>query len=363
MGITRIAIAYNNPEIARFGARNELAAVMGVLDSVRAVEKALHDLEYNVVMLPLSPPESEIKPKLAALNVDLIFNLFEGFDYCSETEALLPKEAEELRIPYTGCPSKALRLALDKAKAKELMKSAGIKTSDYQVLTQDTIHQFKLNFPCIVKPRSEDASHGLNESSVVNNEAELERQVKLVSEAFGGEALVEEFIDGREFNSTGMGNTDIVVLPISEIVYNLPENLPRLLTFAAKWEENSVYFEGTKPVCPARITSLQKQRITQIVQNTFRLFECRGYARVDLRMDRKGNFYVIELNPNPDITPDNGTARHAAASGMMYTEFIEKLIKLALERTYEYEQYPSVISSRQTSGDDNFALYTRIPSP
>jgi D-alanine-D-alanine ligase len=359
---TRIAIVYNNPEIARFGAMNEQIAVMGVLDSVHAVEKALTELAYNVTLLPLSPPASEIKFKLAASSTDLIFNLFEGFDYCSETEALLPEAAEELKIPYTGCPSAALRTALDKAKAKELMKSAGIRTSDFQLLSLDTINQFRLNFPCIVKPRSEDASHGLNESSVVKDKLELERQVKLVAEAFGGEALVEEFIGGREFNSTGMGNEDVVVLPISEIVYSLPEHLPRLLTFAAKWEENSIYFKGTTPVCPARITSLQKQRITQIVQDSFRLFNCRGYARVDLRMDRKGNFYVIEMNPNPDITPGNGTARHAEATGITYTEFVNKIILLALERKYDHNQYSSVLPGRQASDNDDFASYARIPS-
>ncbi len=359
----RVAIVYNEPITSRFGAMDEAIAVLGVLDAVYAVEKALNELDYEVVLLPLSPPADEIKTKLASLHVSLIFNLFEGFDDCSETEALVPEAAEELGIPYTGCPGNTLRLALDKAKAKALLKSAGIRTSDFQVLTPATIHKFSMNFPCIVKPRSEDASHGLSEASVVRDEAALRRQVELVSRAFGGDALVEEFIDGREFNSTGMGNTNPIVLPISEIEYYLPENLPRLLTFAAKWEENSEYFKGTKPVCPGRITTAQKRAIGQIVLKTFALFECRGYARIDLRMDSKGNFHVIEINPNPDITPGNGTARHAEATGMPYTEFIEKIIQLALERANEYTQYSPYTSSRQTSGDDDSALYARIPSP
>jgi len=359
----RIAITYNHPETARFGAMNEAIAVIGVLDAVYAVEKALNELEYEVVLLPLSPPASELKSKLASLNANLIFNLFEGFDDSSETEALLPEAAEELGIPYTGCPAKALRLALDKAKAKDILKSAGIKTPDYQVLTPDTIHEFRLNFPCIIKPRSEDASHGLSEASVVRNIEALQKQVQFISRAFGGNALVEEFIDGREFNSTGIGNINPVVLNISEIIYDLPSNLPRLLTFSAKWEENSVYFVGTKPVCPARINAAQKRRIGHIVLDTFRLFGCRGYARIDLRMDSKGDFHVIEVNPNPDITPGNGTARHAEATGMTYTEFIDKIIILALERVYEYNQYPSDAPVRQTTGDGNFALYARIPSP
>jgi D-alanine-D-alanine ligase len=358
----RVAVVYNKPETSRFGVMNEILAVIGVLDAVHAVEKALIDLDYEVVLLPLSPPAEEIKPQLASLNANLIFNLFEGFDDCSETEALVPEAADELGIPYTGCSGNTLRQALDKAKAKTMLKSAGIRTPNFQVLTPATIPEFKLNFPCIIKPRSEDASHGLSEASVVRDEETLIKQVEVISKAFGGDALVEEFIDGREFNSTGLGNTEPVILPISEIEYHLPENLPRLLTFAAKWEEDSVYFIGTKPVCPARITPTQKRRISQIVTRTFHLFNCRGYVRVDLRMDTKGDFHVIEVNPNPDITPGNGTARHAEAIGITYTDFIKKIISLALERTYEY-QYSLYAPNRQTSSDNNSALYARIPSP
>lgn len=360
---TRIAIVYNKPETSRYGMMGEAIAVLGVLESVQAVEKALNELNYEVVLLPLSPPTSEIKSSLAAQGASVIFNLFEGFEDSPATEALVPEAAEELGIPYTGCPSKTLRLALDKAQSKALLKSAGIRTSDYQVLTPATVNEFRMSFPCIVKPRAEDASHGLTEMSVVHSPEALKRQVELMSSAYGGDALVEEFIDGREFNSTGMGNLEPVVLPISEIEYHLPENLPRLLTFAAKWEENSLYFQGTKPVCPARITAAQKRQIQQTVIKTFRLFECRGYARVDLRMDARGNFYVIELNPNPDITPGNGTARHAEATGMAYTEFISKIVQLGLERSGEYSQFAAYASRRQASGDRDSAVYTRIPAP
>jgi D-alanine-D-alanine ligase len=359
----RVAVVYNKPETTRFGALNEAIAVIGVLDAVHAVEKALIDLDYEVILLPLSPPAEEIKIKLASLQAKLVFNLFEGFDDCSETEALVPEACDELGIPYTGCSGNTLRLALDKAQAKKMLKASGIRTPDFQVLTPATLTEFNLIFPCIVKPRSEDASHGLSEASVVRNEEALIRQVKVISDTFGGDALVEEFIDGREFNSTGLGNKDPIILPISEIEYHLPENLPRLLTFAAKWEEDSVYFIGTKPVCPARITPTQKRKIAQIVLRTFHLFDCRGYTRVDLRMDAKGNFHVIEVNPNPDITPGNGTARHAEATGMTYTDFIRKIIQLALERTNEHYQNPVYVSSRQNSSDGNSELYARIPSP
>jgi D-alanine-D-alanine ligase len=357
---TRVTVVYNTPETNRYGPHGEAVAVLGILECVQAVEQALLELQYDVDLLPLSPPASEIKDKLRTLQTSLIFNLFEGFEESPETEALVPEAAEELGIPYTGCPATTLRLALDKGTAKAMLKAAGIRTADFQVLNPSNLREFHMRYPCIVKPRSEDASHGMSEHSVVFDFNALERQVELMCTTYGGDALVEEFIDGREFNATGMGNSDPVVLPASEIQYHLPEGLPRLLTFSAKWEEDSTYFKGTTPVCPAPITNAQRRQIIQTVTKTYRLFGCRGYARVDLRMDANGYFNVIELNPNPDITPGNGTARHAGATGWTYTDFICRVVQLAFEQKDAY--YPVNAKQRQTARDDDSAQYARIPT-
>ena len=123
-------------------------------------------------------------------------------------------------MPFTGCPAEALKLALDKAKTKAVLKSAGINTPDFQLLRPETLSSFRLSYPCIVKPRREDASHGLSAQNVVYDFASLEQQVTAVSRYYGGQALVEHFIDGREFNVSVLGDT---VLPVSEIAYSLPE--------------------------------------------------------------------------------------------------------------------------------------------
>ena len=357
---TRIAIVFNQPDTGKYQARGEAIAVLGVLDCVAAVEKALKEQQYDVTLLPLSPPSSEIKDKIKTVNADVIFNLFEGFEDCPETEALVPEAAENFGIPFTGCSATTLRLALDKGKAKAMMKAAGIKTADFQILTPANLGEFHLKYPCIVKPRAEDASHGLSEASVVHDDAALARQVELMCTAYKGDALVEEFIGGREFNATGMGNSFPIVLPASEIQYYLPDNMPKLLTFAAKWEENSLYFKGTKPVCPAPLTLTQRRQVIQTVVKTYQLFGCRGYARVDLRMDENGLFNVIELNPNPDITPGNGTARHAEATGWSYNDLIDRIVQLALEKP-NVENPPDALS-RQSDRDDDSTCYARIPA-
>ncbi len=344
----RIAIVFNQPEASRYSAMGEQTAVNGVLEAVNAVQSAIKELGHSIVMLPLSPPKETVRDKLASLFVDLIFNLFEGFADSPETEALVPEIADELKIPYTGCPATVLMLALDKARAKALLKSAGVRTPDFQVLDPNNINEFRLIYPCIVKPRAEDASHGLSADSVVNDFETLKRQVAKISASYGGDALVEEFIDGREFNASGFGYRHPYVLPISEMEFSLPDNLPRVLTYDAKWNEDSPYFHATKAVCPANITSAQRRAIATVVLKVFRLFGCRAYARVDMRMDLDGKIHVIEVNPNPDISPGTGAARQSAAAGMSYTGFIGKIIQFTLEQNDESNKHTPLTGNGQT---------------
>ena len=129
-----------------------------------------------------------------------------------------------------------------------------------------------------------------------------------------------------------MGNTTYTALPPSEIVYTLPEGMPKLLTFSAKWETGSVYYLNTQLTCPAKITPAEKRAITQTIIKVYQLFGCKGYARVDMRLDKDGKVNVIEVNPNPDISPGTGAARQADAAGMTYAEFMDKIIQFAYER-------------------------------
>lgn len=345
---THVAIVYNHPCPSRYDDVGEEKAALGVLNAVEAAYQALLELGYYVVRVPLKPPVEQVRRKLKSLDVDLVFNLFEGFCGYPETEALVPEILSENGIPYTGCPGSAISLSLDKAKAKAILKTAGIPTPDFQLLHPRTLHTFQLSYPCIVKPSAEDASHGLSPQSVVDNFAALQKQVQVVSKSFSDGVLVEEFIGGREFNATVLGNSKCTVLPVSEIVYSLPPGMPRILTFAAKWEPESIYFQGTKAVCPANINAEEQVCITETALTVFRLLGCRGYVRVDMRMDEEKRLNVIEVNPNPDISPDAGAVRQAEAAGMIYPQLIEKIVQIALEgNSYENQDSPHD-SGRQT---------------
>jgi D-alanine-D-alanine ligase len=350
----RVAVVYNQPLKSRYDEQGEQAAVYGVLEAMEAVYDALLKLGYGVVKVPLVPPLPHAQEKLVNLEADLIFNLFEGFAGHPETEAEIAEILSALKIPFTGCPAGALKLALDKAKTKAVLKRAGINTPDFQTLRPETLSSFRLSYPCIVKPRGEDASQGISAQNVVTDFALLEKQVTAVSRHYGGQALVERFIDGREFNISVLGDT---VLPVSEIVYSLPPEVPRLLTFAAKWQPDSDYFQGSKVVCPAEIGEEERENIAQTALKIFGLFGCRGYARVDMRRDEMGQLNVIEVNPNPDISPGAGSVRQAEAAGMTYPQFIDKIIKLALEKKADDGQDTPHAKKGQAGDNENSAQY------
>jgi len=327
----KVAIVYNHPD-NKYLEIGEARAEYAVMDEVNSVREALSALGYSVIQIPLRPPLESAATCLATLKeegIDIVFNLFEGFGGAPETEAEFAGIMEKLNLRFTGCPSAALKLALDKVRTKNLLRKAGIPVAEHQVLQPESLKEFKLAFPCIVKPMAEDASHGLSADSVVYDFPALEKQVRKICRHFGGKALVEEYLEGREFNTTIMGNEKTRVLAVSEILYTLPANMPKILTFEAKWDEKSPYYIGTKPVCPAALNDSEQKGIIRIARLAFRVTGCRGYARVDLREDGRGKIKILEVNPNPDISPDSGAARQAAAVGIPYQQFIAKIVRMA----------------------------------
>ncbi len=326
----KVGLVYNEPIPDRYDAMGESEAIADVLEEVKAVEAALNELGHQVVKVGLVPPLDEARRILQGMDVDVYFNLFEGFAGAPETEAKVAAMLAATSRPYTGSPPCALTLALDKPHTKELLLAAGIKTPRYQLLHEGEAGSLSLSYPCIVKPTAEDASHGITAESVVSDAAALARQLAKVCASYGGVALVEEFIDGRELSTTIMGNRAPQVLSFSEIVYTLPAGLPPLLTFGAKWTLGDVYFLHTDPVCPARVEPALREKLVYVSLQAYRLVGCHGYGRIDMRLGPDGEPYVLEVNPNPDISLTAGAAHQAAAIGLTYPQFIDKIIELAM---------------------------------
>ncbi|HTY36994.1 MAG TPA: ATP-grasp domain-containing protein, partial [Bacteroidota bacterium] len=185
----------------------------------------------------------------------------------------------------------------------------------------------------IVKPSLEDASVGIDNGSIVDSFQALKKRVRFIFQNFDQPALVDEYIEGRELNVAIIGNRRPIVLPISEIDFSgLPDNLPHIVTYAAKWMEGTDEYKGTVGVCPAQLPADIERQAKDVALQAYRVMGCRDYARVDMRLDKNNNLYVIEVNPNPDISDDAGFARSARAYGFSFDEIINKIVEYALER-------------------------------
>ena len=169
---------------------------------------------------------------------------------------------------------------------------------------------------------------------MVNNEEQLKEEVDHIINIYKQEALVEEFIDGREFTVSLLGNKRPIVLPIAEIDFSgMPANMPKVVSYRAKWIKQSIAYKATPMICPAQIDEKIAKMIEETARKCYKIFGCRGYVRVDFRYDEKENkLYVLELNPNPDLADDCYMAKAAEAAGMSYADLIQKIIDFAIER-------------------------------
>jgi D-alanine-D-alanine ligase len=293
----------------------------------------LSELGHQVEVVPLSPDES-ITGRRELSDAGFVFNLFEGFAGRPETEAAVARALENTGLPFTGCPASSLALTLDKPATHLVLGYAGLATPRFQLLDPADTADFDLDFPCIVKPPADDASHALSPESVAAGREELAIALNRIAKRYpDSPALVEEFLNGREFNVTVLGNNSPRLLAVSEIIYTLPTGCPRLLTFAAKWSPDSAYYRHTAVRCPAVLDNSLAAELEHAALTAFRATGCRGYARMDFRLNAAGRPVILEVNANPDLSPEAGVARQAEAAGMTYRELIDAIVKLALEAT------------------------------
>ncbi len=242
---------------------------------------------------------------------------------------------ELMGIPYTGSDPMALGLALNKSHVKQVLRSAGVPTARSFVRHpgQEGAIPRAIRFPMIVKPAREDASLGINSNSVCHTPEDLDRQIRYIHTIYEQEALVEEYLDGREFNVSVIGDENHEVLAVQEISFaGMPEGEPRIVSYRAKWDEESPFYKCTVPVCPAEIPKRLENKIRDIAIRSYRSVGCRDYARVDMRSDARGSLFVLEVNPNCDISPGAGFARAARVAGYSYADMILKISETAMER-------------------------------
>ncbi|MDD2716502.1 MAG: GNAT family N-acetyltransferase [Candidatus Wallbacteria bacterium] len=325
----KIGILYNHVDSVSRGFDYDKISDNDVLKTVEHIRGAL---AINNEILPVLV-DDEILARLTPECFDLIFNLCEGIGSDITREAEVAAALDHNGIVYTGAGADALSLCVDKIRTKKILSEHGIKTPAFQLFKSSTQRKSsKLKFPLIVKPMHEDASVGINRDSVVRNTSELKRQVDFILENYMQDALVEEYIEGRELNVAILGNgRDLQVLPISEIVFTLPDDHPRILTYEAKWCQDSHVYKNTTGRCFPDLPNDVAEEVRAVSVLAYRLTGCRDYARVDLRLS--GNTpYVLEVNPNPDLDVGAGFERSGKAAGMDYPKLIAGIILETLKR-------------------------------
>lgn len=334
----RVLILYSVVQRLSRGEPRDWIAEEEVFLTARAMASALHERGWPVETRPVWDVDS-LREALDPFDPHdtVVINLCETLEGRPQGEAVVPMALEARGFVYTGSPSATLALCLDKARAKARLRAAGLPTPPAQVLHHPQ-ERLRIPLPAIVKPLMEDASHGIDRESVVTEEAALRARVAYILEAYRQPALVEAFIEGREFNVALWGGRTPEVLPLAEVDYSrIPNPLWRICTFAAKWLPDSEEYQLTPVRCPAELDEALTARIREVAVRAFRAVRCRDYGRVDIRL--QGEIpYVLEVNPNPSLAPNSGFVNAALAAGYSYGALAERLIHLAWERRRRREK-------------------------
>jgi D-alanine-D-alanine ligase len=331
MAAPRVLVLFNQPVLPPH--HPDAESEHEILHTVESVAAALAAAGYIVGRLGVSHDPAPMLHGIHRFRPDVVFNLFEGTGDDGNNEAYAAGLLQWLRLPFTGCPAQTLNIARNKALTKHLLRSAGLPTADFFVIEEDTVPPCPLAWPVIVKPATQDASVGLDQGSVVTSQEQLEQRVASLLERFGPPVLVEEFIRGREFNVGVVETPELTVLPISEIEFiESKPGLWPIVTYDAKWRPESEDYLATPPRYPAKVTPRLGRRLGEIARAAFRLTGCRDYARIDFRVRAPGKSFILEVNPNPDFSPDAGLSGGLQSAGIRHADFTVQLVRNALAR-------------------------------
>jgi len=267
--------------------------------------------------------------------VDMVFNIAEG-KRGKFRESVVPAILDHLDIPYTGSNTFSLALALNKTLTKKILKAENIPTPDFQLFSKgDEQLSPELKFPLIVKPNCEGSAKGINKSNVVKNEEELYNKVREIIYLYRQDALVEEFIEGRELTVGILENGKITILPVLEIDFS---NCLDSGEYFYSWRMKE--FQGNREMglvpefhCPAQLDKETEERVKEVALKTHRAVGCLDISRTDIRLDKFNVPYVLEINPLPGLDPkESNFPLMAYAAGMNYEDLIEAILLSAHER-------------------------------
>lgn len=337
MSLHRITVLYNTDYDAEACATDVISVEVGA----RAVVAALTEGGFEVELAGLHGLEVfAVLDRVRAADPDLVFNLCESMAGDPRNEPTFVGLLDLFGIPYTGTDLLGLAMCLHKRRTKDILIARGIPTPPYRfsgdlgALADPALDA--LDYPWFVKLAHEDASVGITEENLVATPAALRKRATELMVEHDQPVLAERYVDGRELNVTLIGNAaELQVLPLHEIDFTaMPADRPRIVSYAAKWDEGHVDYAGTKPVPLRGASPALIAEVERVARGAWEALGLRDYGRIDLRVDAAGMPWVIDVNPNPDISPDAGVTRAARIAGLSYPQLIARLADIAYRRIH-----------------------------
>lgn len=297
-----------------------------VLSQRDLVETACKKLNYDVVCMTVGNDFMNDLLKVKNANADLVFNLVEASWGKGELIYFAPAILNSFKIPYTGVPLEVLFVTTNKVLAKKMMRFYHLPTADF--FSIDELDKLNPSKTYIAKPIWEEASVGISEDYIfkISEKYKLEK----IRQLSGSHCFIEEYIDGREFNVSILAeNNGAEVLPPAEIIFTeYFKDKYKIVGYKAKWDENSEeYKHSNRAFCTLEDSQTLKEELIKICLKTWKDFNLRGYARVDLRVDKEGNIYILEINGNPCIAPDSGFVAANNCAGYTLEMMVDRILK------------------------------------
>lgn len=325
-----VVVLYNESKRLIKGEERDFIAENDVILCASHIAKSL-SINYKVEKVPIKK-DLEIVLKPYNPTQWVIFNLGEGIEGRLFEAARIAWALEAMGFCFTGAGGDNLALTTNKAVTKSILRNIGIVTPRSWLFTSSNEIKEDFQYPLIVKPVAEDASLGIDKGAIVYDEDSLKRRIDYIQSVYCQCALVEKFIAGREFN-IAIWDNPLEVLPLCEIdfsAYTDPHQ--QIVSYAAKWDEESFDYHNTPGICPAQVGQETATLLNNIGLDCWYHTKCKDYARIDIRIDINGTPFVMEINSNPDLSPEAGFYRAAKTAGYSYGEMIQRILESAVKR-------------------------------
>jgi len=318
----------------------------GDADYQREIDAKVEEAEYDVAralianghdvsMVGIGNELGPLLERLAAFGPKLVFNGCEAFRGNARHEYAIAAVLEMHGYAHTGSPPTALLVARNKSLTKKVLGYHGIRVPAFAEFHpgEELVRPSELRFPLIVKPLLEDASVGIAQASVVDNDDSLAERVRFIHEKFTQAAIVEELVEGRELYAGLIGNDKVEVLPLVELTFGEPETSEhRIATYKAKWDEEYRKRKKIRNVFAKGLPDALTNKISDICTTAFHALWLQDYGRVDLRLAHDDEVYVLEVNPNPFLAVENEMADAAEKAGLKYNDFVQRIVDEAVAR-------------------------------